>query len=200
LHVKCSFVKLTAQGGIFVAKKVVSRVDRNLARRLREARRESGLSVRAVAAKLPRRAAVSYATIASYENGVTVPPMNVLAALADLYQRPINWFLDNSNPLTGFQYRNLQSRVPLSDQRQFEALAGKWADAYAKLDQHLRVSPPPSFEALPEQEIEFAPECLAQTIRKNYLNLDDGQPICNIVSVLESCFSTCTGIAGVFWR
>ena len=169
-----------------MAKKIVSRIDRNLARRLREARREAGLSVRAVAKKLPRRLALSHTTIASYENGVTVPPMNVLAAIADIYQRPITWFLDNRETLTGFQYRNLQSRVALSEQRQFEALAGKWADAYRNLDRHLNSSSHKGFKALPEQKDEFAPENLAMTIRSEYLNLEDNQPICNVVSVLES--------------
>jgi len=76
-----------------MAKNTVSRVDRNLARRLREARRETGLSVRSVAAKLPARVSVSHSTIASYENGTTVPPIDVLAALADVYQRTLTWFL-----------------------------------------------------------------------------------------------------------
>lgn len=168
-----------------MAKKIVSRVDKNLAVRLREARRESGLSVRAVAGKLPKRLAVSHTTVASYENGVTVPPMNVLAALADVYARPINWFLDNRDHLSGFQYRNLQARVPVGEQRQYEALAGKWADAYVKLERHLRSAHSKVDKSIPEQEEELAPERLAQTIRKSHLNLDDDQPICNMVSVLE---------------
>ena len=68
-----------------MAKNVVRRVNINLALRLREARRETGLSTRAVAAKLPRRFSVSHATIASYENGTTVPPVDLLGALADFY-------------------------------------------------------------------------------------------------------------------
>ena len=67
-----------------MAKTIVTRVDRNLARRLREARREVGLSTRAVCAKLPRRLKVSHTTLASYENGTTMPPTDVLAALAAL--------------------------------------------------------------------------------------------------------------------
>jgi transcriptional regulator with XRE-family HTH domain len=149
-----------------VAKKIVSRVDKNLARRLREARRESGLSVRAVAQKLPKRLVVSHTTVASYENGVTVPPMNVLAALADIYKRPINWFIDNRDQLTGFQYRNLHSRVAIGDQRQFEALAGKWAEAYFKLDQFLGPGQKRILNSIPEQEADSDPENLAQTIRQ----------------------------------
>jgi transcriptional regulator with XRE-family HTH domain len=108
-----------------LAKNFVSRVDRNLARRLREARREVGLSTRAVAQRLPRKLAVSHTTIASYENGLTMPPVDVLAALADIYSRPLNWFLENRTTLDSFRYRNLPSKVRLTDKRLFEATAGK---------------------------------------------------------------------------
>jgi Zn-dependent peptidase ImmA (M78 family) len=168
-----------------LAKNIVSRVNRNLARRLREARREVGLSTRGVAGKLPRRLAVSHATIASYENGTTVPPIDILGALATLYSRPLNWFLENRETLGGFRYRNLRSRVPLSEQRQFEAVASKWADAYINLDRFLkdrslrlmhRIDP---FAHLP-------PERLAMTVRRAVLNLEDREPVHNMVAVLES--------------
>src|SRR5580700_9566863 len=94
-----------------MAKNVIHRIDRNLARRLREARREAGLSTRAAATKLPRRLAVSHTTIASYEKGVSVPPIDVLAALATAYERTINWFLEDRKELSEFTYRNLPSRV-----------------------------------------------------------------------------------------
>jgi Zn-dependent peptidase ImmA (M78 family) len=168
-----------------VAKSIVTRININLARRLREARRETGLSTRAVAVKLPRRFAVSHATIASYENGTTVPPIDVLGAFADFYKRPLNWFLENRDTLGGFRYRNLRSRVSLTEQRQFEAVASKWADAYLNLDrflrpEHLRVS------QIAEAEAELSPELLAAAVRRNYLNLDDQQPIQNMIGVLET--------------
>ena len=166
-----------------MAKNIVSRVDRHLARRLREARRESGLSTRAVAKTLPARLAVSHTTIASYENGVTVPPIDVLAALADIYRRPLNWFLESRACLTGFRYRNLKGRVPISEQRQFEAVAGKWIDAYFNLERHRR-QPPRSkpFSA----GLELSPQDLAERVRKSFLDLDDDEPVQNIVGVLES--------------
>ena len=171
-----------------MAKNFVSRVDRNLARRLREARREIGLSTRAVAQRLPARLAVSHTTIASYENGATVPPVDVLAALADIYARPLNWFLEKREGLEGFRYRNLPSRVRLADQRQFEALTGKWVDAYINLERHLRTHPVERFGRLSLPE-DVTPETLAARVRKSYLSLPDDQPIPNVVSVLES-FST----------
>src|SRR5436190_2058470 len=109
-----------------MTKKTVNRVDRNLARRLREARREMGFSIRVVCSKLPRRLAVSPTTLSSYENGTTTPPMDVMAALADALQRPLTWFLENRDTLSGFRYRNLKQRTPVLERRQFEAQAGKW--------------------------------------------------------------------------
>lgn len=171
-----------------MAKSIVRRVNVNLARRLREARRETGLSTRAVAARLPRRFAVSHATIASYENGTTVPPVDQLGALADFYKRPLNWFLENRDTIGVFRYRNLPSRVPLSERRQFEAIAGKWADAYLKLDRFLQTDRL-RHSQLVEANNTLTPERLAEIVRRKHLNLDDGQPIQNMIGVLES-FST----------
>ncbi len=166
-------------------KRIITRVDRSLARRLREARREVGLSTRAVSEKLPRRLTVSHVTITSYENGVTVPPIDLLAALAGIYQRPMNWFLENRETLSGFRYRNLRAQVPLADQRQFEALAGKWAEAYFSLDKHLKAHQlrrPRVYAAHEDQPTNK----LAVKVRQEFLNLDDDQPIQNMIHVLES--------------
>jgi transcriptional regulator with XRE-family HTH domain/Zn-dependent peptidase ImmA (M78 family) len=183
-----------------VSKNVIKRIDKNLARRLREARRESGFSVREVSKRLPRRLAVSHATIASYENGVSVPPVDILAGLADVYRRPLNWFLENREFLTDFRYRNLHSRVALGDQRQFEGLAAKWAEAYAKLDRHLNQRPPHACKPLPglESISEVSPERVAQAIRTVHLNLDDKQPICNAVTVLESFLARALELRATF--
>lgn len=166
-------------------KNIVNRLDRNLARRLREARRESGLSTRAVAASIPRRLAVSHTTIANYENGITVPPIDVLGALANLYKRPLNWFLESRETLGEFRYRNLKSRVPLSEQRRFEATAGKWADAYLNLDKFLD-SHPARQARLVEPPEDASPEKLALVVRQNVLGLDDREPVQNMIGVLES--------------
>jgi transcriptional regulator with XRE-family HTH domain len=166
-------------------KNVVTRVDRNLARRLREARREVGLSTRAVAAQLPRKFAVSHATIASYENGSTVPPIDVLGALADFYKRTLNWFLDSRDTISSFRYWNLRARTSLAERRKFEAQAGKWADAYMKLERHLRQRSPRSLWKVDSAD-DMPPEVLAHTVRTKLLNLDDIQPIHSMIIVLES--------------
>jgi transcriptional regulator with XRE-family HTH domain len=168
-----------------MAKKIVNRVDRNLARRLGEARREIGLSTRAVCAKLPRRFSVSRTTLSSYENGTTAPPVDVLAALADVYSRPLNWFLDSRETLSGFRYRNLKHRSSVADKRQFEAQAGKWAEAYLKLDRFLAV-PSQKRLQLPASDLELPAFELALAIRRNVLHIDDDERIDNVVTVLES--------------
>jgi Zn-dependent peptidase ImmA (M78 family)/transcriptional regulator with XRE-family HTH domain len=167
-------------------KRIVTRVDRNLGRRLREARHEAGLSTRSVVKRLPRRVALSHVTLTGYENGVTVPPIDVLAALADVYARPLNWFLENRESLGSFRYRNLPSRVRLAERRQFEAMTGKWADAYVKLDRHLKhhSARNAGVPHLPREDA--APGALAATVRKQFLNLADEQPVQNVVAVLES--------------
>lgn len=177
------FVKLTVHGGRIVAKSIISRVDRNLARRLREARREVGMSTRAVVAKLPKRAAISHATLASYENGVTTPPVDILAALAGIYRRSLNWFLDARDPLTGFRYRNLGARVGLGEQRQYAAIAGKWADAYFNLERHLNQQRQVSVLTSPQG---FTATSLAEAVRRQSLHLDDRQPVQNTICALES--------------
>jgi len=169
-----------------VAKKSVSRVDRNLARRLREARRESGLSTRMAVLRLPKRFVVSHTTVASYENGTSVPPVDMLAAFADLYARPLNWFLENRESLTDFRYWNIRSRIPVKERHQFQAVVGKWADAYLKLDQHLCTPQRQRLAAPVKAAIELSPHKLAQVVRQSIFEIDDDEPIHSVIKLLES--------------
>lgn len=167
-----------------MAKNIINRIDRNLARRLREARQEAGLSTRAVVKTLPKRLAVSHTTISSYEKGVSVPPVDVLGALATSYNRTLNWFLENRHGLSGFRYRNLKPRVRLHDKRQFEAVAGKWIDAYVNLENHLKATIQRKIQEVDNEAIN--PRQLAVLVREN-LGLEDSQPIQNVITLLESC-------------
>ena len=167
-----------------MAKNTVKRIDRNLARRLGEARKEVGFSVRAAAGALPSRLSVSHTTIASYEKGTTSPPVDVLAALSDVYKRPLNWFLDKRELLTEVKYRNIQSRARLSDKRQFAAQASKWAEAYIALAKRLEVERQ-RYKLNPD-ELSKDPAELSKYIRQFLLNIEDDQPVTNTVSVLES--------------
>ena len=109
----------------------------SLAGKLKTARSLMGLSTRAVSQKLAPRFSISHATIANYESGRTIPPLDVLAALAELYERPLTWFLERGKVLTGVQYRNLKSRVRMLDLHMFEADVQRWIDAYVNLERRL---------------------------------------------------------------
>src|SRR4051794_28092070 len=112
-------------------------VRESLASKLKTARSLAEMSTRAVAAKLSRRFPISHATLANYESGRSVPPLDILAALAELYDRPINWFLERGKGLTGVQYRNLKSRVRMSDLHRYEAEVQRWIDAYVSIELRL---------------------------------------------------------------
>jgi Zn-dependent peptidase ImmA (M78 family)/transcriptional regulator with XRE-family HTH domain len=173
-----------------VARNVIYRVNRNLARRLSEARQERGLSTREVCdllRELMPDDAVSHATLASYERGDTSPSIPVLTVIAEVYKRPVEWFLgtiDASEVLTGFRYRNLKSRVRLGDQRQFEASASKWVDAYVRLEERLGVRLKAKHR-FPPVDASTKPTDLARLLRQQ-LGLTDNDPIPDTVEILES--------------
>ena len=155
----------------------------SLAGKLRTARSLTGMSTRTVSAKLAKRFAVSHATLANYESGRTVPPMDVLAALAELYERPLNWFLERGRGLTGVQYRNLKSRVRMSDLHTFEADVQRWIDAYVALETRLsRVLT--KTVTIPRLKQNEAPDALSRTVRRE-LGVPDDEPISSIVEALE---------------
>lgn len=109
----------------------------NLCMRLQSARKAAAMSTRAVAQRLERRGrTVSHATIANYERGKTLPPLDVVAALADLYGLPVNWFLQPQSVMTNVCYRALK-KVGVKDKRQFEADAQRWLEGYQRLETEL---------------------------------------------------------------
>jgi transcriptional regulator with XRE-family HTH domain len=133
----------------------------NLGEMLRKAREVTGLSTRAVAAKLDARLRVSHTTIANYEKGRSTPPLDVLAALAEVYGRPLASFLESGPSLTGVRYRNLRSKVGKRDLEQFEANAQRWLEAYVKLEERLQQ------RLVPEIVLEVAPEQTGRQLAKD---------------------------------
>src|SRR5438477_11698415 len=97
-----------------------------LARKLKQARLATGMSTRMGEKKLPTRWRVSHASVANFETARSTPNMEVLGALADLYQRPLTWFLEAGPTLSGVRYRNLRSKVRVSERHGFEAAAQQW--------------------------------------------------------------------------
>lgn len=156
----------------------------SLAGKLKSARKLSGMSTRSVAERISKRLPVSHATVANYEAGKSIPPMNVLAALAEAYDRPINWFLERGRNLSGIRYRNLKSRVRAGDLHRFEADVQRWVDAYITLETRLNKPLLARFEN-PQAAINANPDEFSREIRRKF-ELSDEDPISSVVEVLEN--------------
>lgn len=65
-----------------------------IAERLRQARAESRLTLRDVAAEIED---MSHVTIMNYERGKTSPSVEALVKLAAFYKRDVTWFLPREN-------------------------------------------------------------------------------------------------------
>lgn len=155
----------------------------NLSEKLLSARKLTGLSTRAVAEKLAKRFPISHATIANYESGKSSPPMDVLAALADLYDRPINWFLERGKSLTGVRYRNLKSRVKERELHRFEADVQRWVDAYVAVETRLKR---PLVSTIKETRVKSTIDAddLSREVRR-MLQISEDDAIPSMVEVLE---------------
>ncbi len=106
--------------------------------KLKQAREAIGISTRNAVTLLPRNITISHVTLTNYEAGRHQAPLDILAALADVYQRPINWFLEKGPKLTGIHYRNKKSKIGIRELTQFEAVAQQWLGAYRRLDEEFK--------------------------------------------------------------
>ncbi len=110
-----------------------------LGERLKSARQEAGFtSAREVALQMPIQVRVSHATLLSYERDETTPNMDVLSAIAYVYQCSLTALLSNRAILTGVRYRALKSKVGVKDRQRFLAECQRWVEAYANVQQHLK--------------------------------------------------------------
>jgi len=159
-------------------------VRESLAGKLKTARSLAELSTRAVAQKLSKRFPISHASLANYESGRSTPSLDLLAALADLYERPINWFLEGGKSLSDVQYRNLKSRVLMSDLHRFEAEVQRWLDGYVSIERRLDCPLKPSID-FHQVTDEVTPIELSLRVRR-YLNIgSEVDPIQSVVEILE---------------
>jgi Zn-dependent peptidase ImmA (M78 family)/DNA-binding XRE family transcriptional regulator len=156
----------------------------SLANKLKAARTLTGMSTRAIAAKLSRRFPISHATIANYESGRSTPPLDILAALAELYDRPLNWFLERGKCLTGVRYRNLKSKVLMADLHRFEADVQRWVDAYVTLEQRLKRPLKPTIKNFRAKDGARPDELARDTRRKLGIERED-EAIPSVVEILE---------------
>jgi Zn-dependent peptidase ImmA (M78 family)/DNA-binding XRE family transcriptional regulator len=154
-----------------------------LGERLKTARAGTGLSTRAVAEKLRVVAPVSHATLANYERDATRPSIDVMTALAALYQRPLNWFLGDGATLSGVHYRNLKSKVGVRDKHRFEAECQRWLDAYAAIEGH--VGDELKAELKFTVELDESPADAARRLRREALNLDEDDRLPSVIDLLE---------------
>jgi len=159
------------------------RTSANLGSRLANARQATGMSTRRIEVELAKHGhVVTHATIANYERGRSKPSLPLLAAFAEVYQRPINWFLQSGAVLSNIEYRSLKS-VRQGERRQFNAHAQRWLEAYRNLER--RLAQPlenrlHDFRVNPDQ----SGQELAHALRER-LGLEDHQPIESVVAVLE---------------
>ena len=155
----------------------------HLAIKLKQARLATGDSTRKVAEKLSKRVKVSHTTLANYEAGRSQPTMDVLSALAALYDRPLNGFLSQAVTLRNVRYRNRKSRVKLGDLARYEAHAIKWLQAYRSLEDTLKQSLDGDLADFRFEDGESGADA-AHRLRKR-MQLDDDEKITSVADLLE---------------
>jgi Zn-dependent peptidase ImmA (M78 family) len=101
--------------------------------------------------------------------------------MADIYELPINWFLQPEAVLTNVCYRALK-KVGMKEKRQFEASAQRWLDGYRKLETMLEEKLRNKLEDFRTQRNENG-KLLAERLRKK-LYLGD-QPVPSTIEVLH---------------
>jgi len=156
----------------------------SLAEKLKEARKGSGLSTRDVAEQLAGRFPISHGTIANYEKGRSQPSLPLVAALAELYDRPLKWFLERGPMFTGIRYRNLSSRVRESEKHRYEAEALRWMEGYINIERFLQ-SPLPTIFTPPTPPPKVNPSAFATSIRTQ-LGISPDAPIPSVIDALEA--------------
>ncbi len=164
----------------------------SIGEKLKQARQAKGWSTRTTVEKLRARISLSHGTLANYEKGTTHPPVDVLALLATLYDRPINWFLGNQPILQGVKYRHLKSKTGVRARQQFEAESQRWLDAYSSLecalDQPLRAEHQTLRDRLETANVTDAtdsPVAAAGRLR-DALGLDHEEPVQSVIDILEA--------------
>jgi len=149
--------------------------------KLKQAREAIGMSTRHVVTLLPENITISHVTLTNYEAGKHQAPLDIIAALANIYQRPINWFLEKGPMLTGIHYRNKKSRIGVRELTRFEAVAQQWLEGYRRLDEEFKsIRRKRNFAIAADDTGAEA----ASVVRK-HLKLKESDPITSVVEVME---------------
>lgn len=156
-----------------------------LGQRLRVARRATGLSSRAVAAWIRPTASVSHVTVMNYERDVTRPTIDVLAALAGLYGRPLHWFVGGGAILKEIRYRNLAASVGVKERFRVEGHCLRWLGAYAAIETYTgdALTADLDFKARDDE----APASAAARFRSETYGLGENDIFRSVVDSLERC-------------
>jgi Zn-dependent peptidase ImmA (M78 family)/DNA-binding XRE family transcriptional regulator len=108
------------------------------ARRLTQARKMRGLSLRALAEKLEGR--VSYNALHKYEKGVMMPDSSVLIALADVLNQDVdNFFRETTLELQGLQFRKA-SRLGAKEEESIREQAVDFFERYQEIEALLGIA------------------------------------------------------------
>jgi Zn-dependent peptidase ImmA (M78 family)/transcriptional regulator with XRE-family HTH domain len=158
----------------------------NLPKRLRNARRDRGLTQEAVAEHL----GLARTSLVALEKGERAVRPDELVAMARLFQRPVDELLRPTAPVENFvgQFRTSLSRAEDTDALE-EAIRAveRYAEDYRELERRAGVSPEHSYPA--PYAIDGTPPAAAATeiasAERSRLGLGDG-PIANLRDVLET--------------
>lgn len=158
----------------------------HLGEKLKSARLAAGLTTRNVEDKLKGRWPASHATVGNYERAKSQPPFGLLMILAEIYGRPMSWFLEKGATLTGIQYRNTSSRVRFAEKHQYEANAARWLEGYERIERFMSepLGARVAWTSKPPAVLKDVPR-FAADVRKA-LNLPATGPVRSVVEVLEA--------------
>lgn len=152
-----------------------------LGHRLRLVRETIGWSTREVASQLTIKGYnISHATLGNYERGLTQPSESMLAALASLYKKSIDWIRGTGLVLKGVQFRCLKS-VSERSKKEFTHKAQLWLEAYLYTEKLLKRSLKKSRRIQVKRNDSGAN--LASKIRKEYKLVNN--PIPSTIRILE---------------
>lgn len=155
----------------------------HLGTKLKQARLATGQSTRRVSDRLRSRLTLSHATIANYEAGRSQPTMEILTALAAVYERPLNWFLSDSLTLSNIRYRNRKSRVRQGDLARYEANGIKWLQAYRSLECTLNTPLTGDLNGFRFEHGETGPAAAKRLRKRLKLGLED--KVTSVADILE---------------
>lgn len=179
------FVKRSLRRDDLPIMRLTDPFENDLPGKLKSARQASGLSTRDVAERIKARFPISHATIANYESGRTQPNLGVLLALAEVYGRAVQWFMERTPSMTNIRYRHYKSKVTKAEKQRYEAEATRWLEAYLRIEHRLNAPLRPVVKC-PARPKKATPEAYARMVREA-LELGELDPIQSVVTQMERC-------------